>query len=45
MSQIMVIAIVIFMIIVAIITWFAACSYQRKQYDSKIGSAEKNPGR
>ena len=29
-------------IIMAIIAWFAARSYERKQYDSKVGSAEEN---
>ena len=28
-------------IITAIIAWFAARSYERKQYDSKVGSAEE----
>ena len=32
---------IIAMIVVAIIVWFAACSYERKQYDSKVGSAEE----
>lgn len=42
MSEIMVVPmIIIAMIIVAIITWFAARGYERKQYDSKVGSAEE----
>ena len=41
MSQIMVPIIIIVMIVVAIITWFAARNYERKQYDSKVGSAEE----
>ena len=32
---------IIVMIVVAIITWFAARNYERKQYDSKVGSAEE----
>lgn len=32
---------IIAMIIVAIITWFVARNYERKQYDSKVGSAEE----
>ena len=38
MLEIMVLPLVI---IVAIIVWFAARSYERKQYDSKVGSAEQ----
>ena len=38
MLQIMVLPLVV---IVAIIVWFAARSYERKQYDSKVGSAEQ----
>lgn len=41
MSQIMVPIMIIVMIVVAIITWFAARNYERKQYDSKVGSAEE----
>ncbi|MGN0373178.1 MAG: ribonuclease Y [Enterocloster sp.] len=41
MSQIMVPLMVIVMIVVAIITWFIGRSYERKQYDSKVGSAEE----
>lgn len=41
MSQIMVPMMIIVMIVVAIITWFAARNYERKQYDSKVGSAEE----
>ena len=41
MSQIMVHIMIIVMIVVAIITWFAARNYERKQYDSKVGSAEE----
>ena len=41
MSEIMVPMMIIAMIIVAIITWFAARNYERKQYDSKVGSAEE----
>lgn len=42
MSQIMVpMMMIIVMIVVAIITWFAARNYERKQYDSKVGSAEE----
>jgi ribonucrease Y len=40
-SEIMVPMMIIAMIIVAIITWFAARNYERKQYDSKVGSAEE----
>jgi len=40
-SQIMVPIMIIVMIVVAIITWFAARNYERKQYDSKVGSAEE----
>jgi len=40
-SQIMVPMMIIVMIVVAIITWFAARNYERKQYDSKVGSAEE----
>ena len=38
MLEIMVLPLVI---IVAIIVWFTARSYERKQYDSKVGSAEQ----
>ena len=38
MLQIMVLPLII---IVAIIVWFAARAYERKQYDSKVGSAEQ----
>ena len=38
MLQIMVLPLVV---IVAIIVWFTARSYERKQYDSKVGSAEQ----
>lgn len=42
MSEIMVPIVIIAVIIVAIIiTWFAARNYERKQYDSKVGSAEE----
>lgn len=41
MSQIMVPMMIIVMIVVAIITWFATRNYERKQYDSKVGSAEE----
>ena len=41
MSEIMVPMMIIAMIIVAIITWFVARNYERKQYDSKVGSAEE----
>ena len=41
MSQIMVPIMIIVMIVEAIITWFAARNYERKQYDSKVGSAEE----
>ena len=41
MSEIMVPIMIIVMIVVAIITWFAARNYERKQYDSKVGSAEE----
>ena len=41
MSQIMVPMMIIVMIVVAIITWFAARNYERKQYDCKVGSAEE----
>ena len=41
MSQIMVPMMIIVMIVVAIITWFAARNYERKQYVSKVGSAEE----
>ena len=41
MSHIMVPIMIIVMIVVAIITWFAARNYERKQYDSKVGSAEE----
>lgn len=41
MSEIMVPMMIIAMIIVAIITWFMARNYERKQYDSKVGSAEE----
>ena len=41
MSQIMVPIMIVVMIVVAIITWFAARNYERKQYDSKVGSAEE----
>ena len=41
MSQIMVPMMIIVMIVVAIITWFAARNYERKQCDSKVGSAEE----
>jgi len=41
-SEIMVPIVIIAVIIVAIIiTWFAARNYERKQYDSKVGSAEE----
>ena len=42
MSEIMVPIVIFAVIIVAIIiTWFAARNYERKQYDSKVGSAEE----
>ena len=41
MSQIMVPIMIIVMIVVAIITGFAARNYERKQYDSKVGSADE----
>ena len=41
MSQIMVPMMIIVTIVVAIIAWFAARNYERKQYDSKVGSAEE----
>ena len=41
MLQIMVPLMMIITVIAAIIVWFAARSYERKQYDSKVGSAEE----
>ena len=42
MSEIMVPILIIALVIVAIIiTWFAARNFERKQYDSKVGSAEE----
>lgn len=41
MLQIMIPLTVIVAIVVAIITWFGGRSYERKQYDSKVGSAEE----
>ena len=41
MSQIMMPIMIVLMIVVAIITWFYGRSYERKQYSSKVGSAEE----
>lgn len=41
MLQIMVPLMMIITVIAAIIVWFVARSYERKQYDSKVGSAEE----